>query len=60
VNCEVEMLYVFLLALFLVEFLVIAGAIVLVILFSCPEVPLKGDGGMECILGDAFENTLKQ
>jgi hypothetical protein len=46
-RIEDEMLYIFLLALFLVEFLVIIGVIVFAILFSRPEVPLKGDGGLE-------------
>ena len=41
------MLYIFLLAFFLIQFLVIVGVIVFAILFSRPEVPLKGDGGLE-------------
>jgi hypothetical protein len=38
------MLYIFLLAFFLVQFLVIVGVIMFAIFFSRPEVPLKGDG----------------
>jgi len=41
------MLYIFLLAFFLVQFLVIVGVILFAIFFSRPEVPLKGDGGLE-------------
>jgi len=41
------MLYILLLAFFLIEFLVIIGVILFAILFSRPEVPLKGDGGLE-------------
>ena len=41
------MLYMFLLAFFLVQFLVIVGVILFAIFFSRPEVPLKGDGGLE-------------
>jgi len=41
------MLYILLLAFFLVEFLVIIGVILFAIMFSRPEVPLKGDGGLE-------------
>jgi hypothetical protein len=46
-RIEDEMLYIFLLCLFLVEFLVIIGVILFAILFSRPEVPLTGDGGLE-------------
>ncbi len=41
------MLYKFMLAFFLVQFLVIVGVILFAIFFSRPEVPLKGDGGLE-------------
>ena len=41
------MLYLFLLAFFVVEFLVIVGVLLFAILFSRPEVPLKGDGRLE-------------
>ena len=41
------MLYIFLLAFFLVQFLVTVGVILFAIFFSRPEVPLKGDGGLE-------------
>ena len=41
------MLYTFMLAFFLVQFLVIVGVILFAIFFSRPEVPLKGDGGLE-------------
>ena len=41
------MLYIFLLAFFLVQFLVLVGVILFAIFFSRPEVPLKGDGGLE-------------
>ncbi len=41
------MLYIFLLAFFLVQFLVIVGVILFAIFFSRPEVPLKGDGWLE-------------
>ena len=46
------MLNVLLLAFFLVEFLVIIGVISFAILFSRPEVPLKGDGWLERIVVD--------
>jgi len=51
-RIEDEMLYILLLAFFLVEFLVIIGVILFAILFSRPEVPLKGDGGLERIVAD--------
>lgn len=51
-RIEDEMLYIFLLAFFLVEFLVIIGVILFAILFSRPEVPLKGHGGLERIVAD--------
>jgi hypothetical protein len=41
------MLYMFMLAFFLVQFLVIVGVILFAVFFSRPEVPLKGDGGLE-------------
>ena len=41
------MLYIFMPAFFLVQFLVIVGVILFAIFFSRPEVPLKGDGGLE-------------
>ena len=41
------MLSIFLLAFFLVQFLVIVGVLVVAVFFSRPEVPLKGDGQLE-------------
>jgi len=41
------MLYLFLLAFLLAQLLVIVGVILFAILFSRPEVPLKGDGGLQ-------------
>jgi len=52
------MLYIFLLAFFLIEFLVIIGVILFAIVFSRPEVPLKGDGGLERVaVGDGNESS---
>jgi len=41
------MLYIFMLGFFLVQFFVILGVILFAIFFSRPDVPLKGDGGLE-------------
>ncbi len=41
------MLSILLLAFFLVQFLVVVGVILFAVFFSRPEVPLKGDGGLE-------------
>ena len=57
-RIEDEMLYVLLLAFFLIQFFVIAGVIVFAIVFSRPEVPLKGDGGLERTVGNRAECTL--
>jgi len=55
------MFYMFLLAFFLVEFLVIIGVITFAILFSRPEVPLKGDGWLDrIVIGDDDERSLQR
>jgi hypothetical protein len=59
-RIEDQMLYVLLLAFFLVEFLVIIGVISFAILFSRPEVPLTGDGGLKRISVDDDECALQR
>ena len=60
-RIEDEMLYIFFLAFFLVQFLVILGVVLFVILFSRPEVPLKGNGGLERIdVGDGNGSSLRR
>jgi len=60
-RIEDDMLYTLLLAFFLIQFLVILGVIVFAILFSRPEVPLKGDGGLErTAVGAGSEWALRQ
>ena len=55
------MLYIFLLAFFLVQFLVIVGVILFAIFFSRPEVPLKGDGGLQrAAVGGDDEHSLER
>ena len=55
------MLYIFLLAFVLVQFLVIVGVIVFAILFFRPEVPLKGVGGLErANVDDSAERAPRQ
>ena len=59
-GIEDEMLQIFLLAFFMVQFLVILGVILFAVLFSRSEVPLKGDGGLErIVLTDRSEQSLQ-
>jgi hypothetical protein len=55
-RSEAEMLYLILLAFFVVQFLVIVGVLLFAIFFSRPEVPLKGKGGRE---GTAVDDSEK-
>ena len=54
------MLSVLLLAFFLVQFLAILGVILFAILFSRPEVPLQGDGGLKRIVAGDDKCALQQ
>ena len=59
-RIEDDMLSTFLLALFLLQFLVIVGEILFAILFSRPEVPVKGHGGLERVVVDDDDSALQQ